>query len=135
MASRWPGDVVLDNIGIVDDDDAVRDAISILLRLNGFDVTAYNSGPSLLGDDQLDRFRCLILDIHMPMMSGIELFELLRRRNIMTPVILVTGRDEPRELARIKAIGTVKVLQKPVLEQTLMAEVRDALAQHTGAHT
>ncbi len=124
----------LARIGIVDDDDAVRDAIGLLLRVNGFDVTSYNSGPGLLADDRLERFGCLILDAHMPAMTGVEVLELLRRRAVLVPVIIITGRDDPALINRALQGGAVSIMQKPISEQSLMSRVESALARGNMRH-
>ena len=122
-------------VAIVDDDDAVRDAIGLLLRVNGFAVSSYPSGPALLSGDRLDNFGCLLIDVHMPAMTGIEVLELLRRRNVHTPVILITGRQEQSTMDRIQALQGVTLLQKPVLDQPLMRAIEKALAAAAKGNT
>jgi FixJ family two-component response regulator len=103
--------------------------------LNGFDVSTFSSGPALLADSHLDQFCCLILDVHMPTMSGIELLELLRRRAISIPVIMMSGRSDPALMERACTCGAVTFMQKPVLEQALVSNIQNALTSGVKCHT
>jgi FixJ family two-component response regulator len=103
--------------------------------LNGFDVSAFSSGPALLADGNLDTFSCLVLDVHMPAMSGIELLELLRRRAISVPVVMMTGRKDAALVERACTCGAISFMQKPILEQALIANIQRALASGARCHT
>ena len=70
---------------VVDDDDAVRRSLKFMLELEGLDVRAYASGAALLDDDDLPAQGCLVVDQHMPHMSGVELVNRLRARNVFCP--------------------------------------------------
>lgn len=110
---------------IVDDDDAVRQAVALLLRTHGFVLRTYNSALGLLVDPQIDTYGCLILDMHMPAMTGLEALEILRRRHVGTPAILLTGLADPLLADRLSAAGAV-LLDKPVSEEQLLAAVTKA---------
>ena len=112
-------------IAIVDDDDAVRDSLSLLLGAHGMTVRAYAS-PGQFLSDAASRADCLIFDLHMPEMTGIELAERLRGRGISTPIVIVTGRNDPRLAPRMQRAGVSAVLSKPVDEEKLLACIRDA---------
>src|SRR5258705_14022829 len=81
-------------IYIVDDDDAVRDSMRTLLESLGFDVTDFNSALSFLAHDCSNSTGCLLLDLHMPVMGGIELLEHMRERGTNVPTIVITGRGD-----------------------------------------
>ena len=82
------------NIAIVDDDDAVRVALSSLLRSYGYTADAYDSAYALLAAGGLAQYHCVITDLQMPGMSGIELLEQLRRQGNQLPLILMTAFPE-----------------------------------------
>lgn len=114
---------------LVDDDAAVRDALGVLFRTEGLTVSAYASAESFLATCPLDVCGCLVLDLHMPGMGGIELQKALSEQNILLPVIFLTGHgDIPMSVRALKA-GAVDFLEKPANPDVLLARVRDALAQ------
>jgi FixJ family two-component response regulator len=113
---------------VVDDDRRVREALSALLRANGRDVHAFSSGREFLDTPRQDVVACLILDMRMPGMSGLEVQELVSRDSRI-PVIFITGRgDVPSTVLAMKG-GAVDFLTKPVDEDALMRAVDAALAR------
>lgn len=116
-------------IHLVDDDAAVRDALSMLLEVSGFRVATYAGGEAFLTACGVVRSpACLILDVRMPGMSGPELHQELNRRGIHLPVIFLTAHgDIPTSVAAIKA-GAMDFLTKPVEGGLLIDRVRAALA-------
>jgi two-component system response regulator FixJ len=114
-------------IFLVDDDDFVRESLSALLEAYDFKVEAFASGKDFLaaGDGRADG--CLLLDIHMPGLSGIDVLKQLRTEQNDTPVILITGRRDQRIEAQAKALGVVALLDKPIPHTELFAALRQAL--------
>jgi FixJ family two-component response regulator len=114
-------------ISIVDDDDSVRVATSKLLKLYGFIVHAFGSAEEFLRSNYLDETRCLIADVRMPGMSGIELQERLKQQGYATPVIFITAFPRERERALAMGGGAVCFLTKPFDAKTLMKCIEEAL--------
>ncbi|MFM0005081.1 response regulator [Paraburkholderia dipogonis] len=113
---------------LVDDDSRVRDALSALLRANGRDVHAFNSGREFLDTPRQNGVACLILDLRMPGMCGLEVQKLVGMESPI-PVIIITGRgDVPSTVLAMKG-GAVDFLTKPLDEDTLMRAVDAALAR------
>jgi two-component system, LuxR family, response regulator DctR len=113
---------------IVDDDAAVRDALAWLLQSHGIGSVQWGSGEEFLGSASTTDCGCLILDLRMPGMSGIELFDRLRKRGCELPVIFLTGHgDVPIAVQAIKD-GAFDFLEKPVDESRLVDRVRAGLA-------
>jgi two-component system response regulator FixJ len=113
-------------IGIVEDEAAIREAFSLLLTMNGYIVEAFDSAAAFLAEAPVDTYDCLVLDMNMPSLSGVELLELLRSRHIHVPAIFVTGRSDPALHARAGRAGASKVIAKPVTEQMLVASIESA---------
>lgn len=114
---------------VVDDDDAVRESLSALLDASGYRVKAYPSAAAFLAGDLPPRKACLITDIRMPDMDGVELQIELKRRGSRLPVIVITGHgDVPLAVKAMKA-GAVEFLEKPYDDQTLLDSLRLALNQ------
>lgn len=80
---------------VVDDDDAVRDSMRVLLESSGLDVRVYSSAQEFLAHVCKSPKGCLLLDLHMPGMSGVELLEALRMQGSRLPVVIITGRSDP----------------------------------------
>ncbi|MEW9837871.1 response regulator transcription factor [Mesorhizobium marinum] len=115
-------------IQILDDDVSFLRAIERLLVTLGFDVTTFSTVEDFWARANPNRAACLILDAHLGTASGIDLMRDLFKSGIMTPVLLVTGRDS-EQLRRMAAeAGCIAYLQKPVSANTLMQAVRKALA-------
>src|SRR6201996_2103760 len=113
---------------VVDDDRRVREALSVLLRANGRNVHAFNSGREFLDTLRQDVVSCLILDLRMPGMSGLEVQKLVGTDSRI-PVIFITGMgDVPSTVLAMKG-GAVDFLTKPVDEDALMRAVEAALAR------
>jgi FixJ family two-component response regulator len=111
---------------IVDDDPIVRDALSSLLRANGKDVRLFTSGAEFLNFKRDDTAACLILDLKMPGMSGLEVQSVLSGQ-ISIPIIFISGRgDIPSTVQAMKG-GAVDFLTKPVDEVVLLSAVEQAL--------
>jgi two-component system response regulator FixJ len=118
---------------VVDDDADARDSLCALLESAGVASEAHASARAFLDAYQPGRPACLIADIRMPDMDGLELQEELNRRNAGLPVIVVTGHaDVPLAVRAMKA-GAVDLIEKPFDDTLLLASVKRALAQAHGA--
>jgi two-component system, LuxR family, response regulator FixJ len=106
-------------VGIVDDDQAVRDSLRLLLEVVGHSVETFTSAAEFLNAD-LSNLRCLILDHHMPGMTGLELAERLWTDGVGIPILLVTGSPFPAIVARAAELGVDRVLEKPLEETDLL---------------
>jgi FixJ family two-component response regulator len=114
-------------VAIVDDDEFVRDALRGLMRAAGFPARAFVSGEEFLNSGELDRVACLIADIRMPGMSGLELQSELKRDHHRIPIIFITAHgDEKMRMQALRA-GAVKFLTKPLDRGVLLDSVRTAL--------
>jgi FixJ family two-component response regulator len=115
-------------IAIVDDDKSVRTALSELIESAGFTATCFGSTQELLDASAHDWPGCLILDVRMPGVSGLELQNQLARNGNLKPIIFLTGHgDIPMTVQAMKA-GAVDFLTKPVRDQTLLDAVIAAIA-------
>jgi two-component system response regulator FixJ len=106
-------------IGIVDDDHAVRESLRFLLEVAGHVVETFESAVDFL-KSETKHLACLILDHHMPHMTGLELAARLRGDGSGVPILLITGAPSPAMLARAVELGIVRVLEKPVDETDLL---------------
>ena len=114
-------------IFVVDDDSAVRDALKLLLRSVGQSVETFGSGQEFLEAYSEDRPGCLVLDIRMPGMSGLELQQKLNERHSILPIIFITGHgDVPMAVEAMQA-GAVDFIQKPFRDQDLIDRINQAL--------
>ncbi len=114
---------------IVDDDEAVRDSLSMLLKTVGLAAECYASAQEFLADYDPELPGCLLLDVRMPGMSGIDLQERLVAMHSILPVIFVTGHgDVPMAVHAMRA-GAVDFIQKPFNEQNLLDRIQQAIEQ------
>jgi FixJ family two-component response regulator len=112
---------------IIDDDPAIRDALSLMIEQEGLAVQAFASAADFLAAYQSECCGCAIIDIRMPMIDGIALQEILNKRHILLPIIFLTGHgDIPMSVQAMKA-GAQDFLTKPVTREKLLAAVRTAL--------
>ena len=113
---------------IVDDDASVVDALSSLLRANGKQVQVFTSGQDFLDFERQDSCACLILDLRMPGLNGLQVQELIAAQTTI-PVVFITGRgDVPSTVTAMKG-GAMDFLTKPVDEAALLACIEKALEQ------
>lgn len=114
-------------IAIVDDDESVRESLSSLVRSAGFGTEVFASAEEFLNSAQLHDTACLILDLSMPGMSGLELQRQLSDAEYRIPIIFITAqRDEGNRIQALKA-GAVDFLYKPFNENALLTAVDTAL--------
>ena len=113
---------------IVDDDEAQRDSLIFLLESHAHAVKAFPDTDAFLADWRADLTGCLLLDVRMPGMSGLELFEELNRRHSVLPVIFMTGHgDVPMAVAAIKK-GAADFIEKPFAAEDMLNIVVNCLA-------
>jgi FixJ family two-component response regulator len=114
-------------ISVVDDDDSVRESLSGLIRSVGFGVMVFASAEEFLKSNHLSHTNCLILDVRMPGMNGLELQHRLAASHSSIPVIFITAHGD--EEARVRAIngGPIEYLLKPFSEDALLKAIDTAL--------
>lgn len=113
---------------IVDDDDEVRAAIGLLMESVGLKVRSYDSAQAFLDDFDPERSGCLILDVRMRGMSGIELQTCLAAEPIHPPMVMITGHGDVPMAVRAVQAGAVDFLEKPFNDQALLDAVHRAFA-------
>jgi FixJ family two-component response regulator len=120
-------DVTQQTVYIIDDEEDLRDALSMLMRAVGLRVVTFASARDFLQNIQQRESGCLVLDIRMPGMSGIELQAELHKRRVRLPIVFLTGHgDVPLAVQAMKA-GAVDFIQKPLDEHRLVVAVMNAL--------
>jgi FixJ family two-component response regulator len=119
-------------IAIVDDDPSVLKALGRFLSTRSFNVSAYPSATQFLASLPQRLLECLILDLQMPDMTGLELLRSLNHRGIKIPTIIITAHDEPGMGEQCKAAGSIAYLLKPVQETSLFAAIDAARTMMTG---
>jgi two-component system response regulator FixJ len=111
---------------VVDDDAGVRDSLRLLLISAGFKVTCYSAATLFLADST-PKLGCLVADIRMPDMTGLELQDELSRRGETLPVIIITGHGDVPLAVRALKSGAVDFIEKPFDDEQLLAGIRRAL--------
>lgn len=114
---------------VVDDDAAVRDSLSLLLKTDGLAVEAYDSAESFLAALLPNRSGCLVLDMRMSGMSGLDLQEELARRGMHLPIVFLTAHGDIPMTVRAMKAGAADFLTKPVDGATLLERIKAALAR------
>lgn len=117
-------------ISIVDDDDFFRNSLDNLIRSVGFRVQGFCSAEAFLNSDQVRDTACLILDVRMPGMSGLELQRQILAANWRIPIIFVTSCADGAEQAQALEAGAVDYLYKPIREDYLINAI-DAALKHS----
>jgi FixJ family two-component response regulator len=108
---------------VVDDDEAVRDSLKVLLEVHGIEVEDYESTGAFADHYRKPPRGVLILDQHLPAVTGIEFLSSPAGQELDIPVILITGRGDPALELRARQAGAAAFLQKPVSERVLLATV------------
>lgn len=119
---------------IVDDDEAVRDSLGVLLETMGYAIRAFESGPDFLDNCTTLETACVLLDVRMPKMSGLEVQKRLTEIRPDLPVIIVTGHGDVPMAVQAMQAGAVDFIEKPFQEEALLASVENAANQAVRAH-
>ena len=114
---------------VIDDDAAVRDSFHVLFESHGIEVRCYASSEAFLVAAPPLENSCLIIDVNMPELDGIDLLGRLRRDGFMTPTFLMTGGGSMARLRAMVDRNNVVFFEKPMVARELVAEVRKALGE------
>jgi len=119
-------------VHVIDDDEALRESLTFLLRAANIGVKSFASAAAFLNSLPDPSLSCVITDVRMPDMSGIDLLRRLKDLKIATPVIVITGHGDVALAVEAMKIGAIDFLEKPFDDDILLASVEAALAQHGG---
>ena len=114
-------------IAVLDDEPQMRKALRRLLGSHGFRVEDYGHGNDLLAALPTHPADCLVLDLHMPEVSGFDVLVAFATQHITTPVVAITGHGEPGTGERVLALGASAYLTKPVDESALLAAIHSII--------
>jgi FixJ family two-component response regulator len=109
------------HIAVIDDDDSVREAMKSLVSLMGYSVVAFASAEAFLNSGNVQTAACVITDVQMPGMSGVELQRQLSSRGHATPIIFVTAYPDESTRASVIRAGAVGYLSKPLRKENLLS--------------
>jgi len=115
-------------VGVVDDDESLRRALARLLRAAGMRPITYSSAEEFRADVKQSRFDCLVLDVHLPGMSGLDLRNRLAAEGVATPVLFVTAHDDPRAREEALAGRCVGYFRKTDAGDEILDAIRRAVA-------
>ena len=116
-------------VHVIDDDDAVRESLAFLLGAAGIEVQTYESAVAFLDVAPKVKLGCVITDVRMPELSGVDLLRRLQELKLGVPVIVITGHGDVPLAVEAMKIGAVDFLEKPFDDEVLLASVRSALNQ------
>ena len=116
-------------IAVVDDDESFREALERFLGTFAFRVRTFASGEDLLQSSELGVVSCLLLDLVMPGMSGLEVKQQLGARGLRIPTVLVTAHTDDDVEQHLLAAGAIAILPKPVDQQILLRLVREVVSE------
>jgi FixJ family two-component response regulator len=117
-------------ISIVDDDESIREALESLVKSMGHRAEAFATAEEFLNSDRRQDTACLVLDVRMPGMSGLELQRQLAAANGPIPIIFITAHDDEQARAQALKAGAVDFLRKPFSEEALLNGVRSAVESY-----
>lgn len=117
---------------IVDDDDAVRDSMSMLLESVDLPHQCFATADAFLDGDDGTRTGCLVLDIRMPGINGLELQEILNEKDSLLPIIFITGHGDIPMAVEAMRRGALDFMRKPIREQDLLDRIQQALDYEAG---
>ena len=111
-------------VSVVDDDESVRESLPDLLREFGFSASAFSSAEEFLCSDRVGQTKCLILDIAMPEMTGLELQQELKRRGQSIPIVFITGQRDEELRNQALNEGAMDFLHKPFSDTALLEALK-----------
>jgi FixJ family two-component response regulator len=135
LALRREFEVTKDLIAVVDDDESIRRTTTLLIESFGFRAAAFESAESFLKSGQQRNTSCLILDVQMPNMNGLQLQSELAAAGCGIPIIFITAYDDKESRGRAMQAGAVAFLGKPFNDEQLLQTVRSALGHDKGGTT
>jgi two-component system response regulator FixJ len=115
-------------VHVIDDDDAVRSSLEFLLRTAKIDVRTYESATAFLSQLKAGERGCIVTDVRMPEMGGIELLRRLKEMSIELPVIVITGHGDVSLAVEAMKAGAIDFLEKPFEDERFLAAIGSALA-------
>jgi FixJ family two-component response regulator len=118
-------------IAIVDDDEPLREALGSVMKAAGFSPRTFASAEEFLACDDCDETACVILDVRLPGMSGIELQKELSKKNSQLPIVFVTAHGDSSLRDSLIRAGAAAFFYKPVRSDALLKEIRRALAERS----
>jgi FixJ family two-component response regulator len=116
-------------VAVVDDDESVRESLPDLLREFGYEAQGFASAEEFLEADQIRHAECLVLDIAMPGMSGLDLQRELTRRERKVPTVFITAHGDETTRLQVRQRGAVDCLLKPFTDTALLRAMQEALKQ------
>ena len=116
-------------VHVIDDDDAARESLEFLLRASKIDVRTYDSATAFLSVMLDDGAGCIVTDVRMPGLSGVDLLRQLKARGSKMPVIVITGHGDIQLAVEAMKIGAADFLEKPFDDEVLIAAVKSALGR------
>lgn len=116
-------------IHLVDDDEAVRRSASFMLRTSGYIVKTYASGVELLARARALAPGCILLDIRMPEMDGLEVQRILKERGVLLPVVIITGHGDVNLAVQAMKAGAVDFIEKPFEKPMLISAIEEGFAR------
>ena len=118
-------------VHIIDDDEAMRDSLSFLLRARGFQTLTHESAVAFLAAAETLILDCIVTDVRMPHLNGLELVGQLKKKGIACPVIVMTGHGDIALAVEAMKAGVVDFLEKPFSNEAILAAIRTALEAPT----
>ena len=122
-------------IYIVDDDEAVRDSLSLLMESAGYEVEVFELAWAALDRCRVRRPDCILSDVRMPGMDGIEFQEKLAENRIDVPVVIMTGHGEVRLAVRAMKAGALDFIEKPFDDQAVLESIKEAITKNAARRT
>jgi len=122
-------------VHIADDDEAIRRSVSFALKTSGYQVRTYESGTELLKGAPGIESGCILLDIRMPGMGGLEVHEALKAKGVALPVIIMTGHGDVSLAVRAMKGGAVDFIEKPFAKAVLLGAIEHAMSRLNHAAT
>ncbi len=127
LANQTQPSAVTGHVFVIDDDESVRESLDLLLRASGFSVETFASASAFLARPPIEAPACLVLDVNLPTMSGLDLQSELGKSQAGVPIIFITGNgDIPMSVRAMKA-GAAEFLTKPFREHELLGAIESAL--------
>ena len=117
----------LASVALVDDDASVRTALGRLLRLAGYEVQPYGSGADFLTSLGVRHPDCVVLDVHMPMLTGFDISSWMQAAGVQVPTVFITASDDAGLDAAVAGVQGVRLLRKPLSKRDLLDAITCAL--------